>query len=57
MNVVTLILPKDISILEEKYSEVLADIVAARLSTEEMEYLISELEKQEMNEKENTNAS
>lgn len=47
MNVVTLILPKDMRILEKKYAEVLADIVAERLTPEELEYLISELEKKE----------
>lgn len=57
MSIVTLILPKDISILEKKYSEVLADIVVERLSDEELEYVISELEKQVMNEENNTNAS
>lgn len=57
MGDVTLILPKDISILEKKYSEVLADIVAARLNTEELEYVISELEKQDINKKTNTKAN
>ena len=51
MNVVTLILPRDMSILEKKYSEVLADIVTERLTEEELEYLISEIEKKEMKEK------
>jgi hypothetical protein len=50
MSVVTLILPKDMRSLEKKYAEVLADIVAERLTSEELEYLISEIEK-----KENTN--
>ncbi|WP_251861847.1 hypothetical protein [Clostridium sp. Marseille-Q2269] len=44
MNEVNLILSKDISNLEEKCSEVLADIVAEMLTTEELEYLISQLE-------------
>lgn len=43
-NEVTLILPKDMTFLENKYSEVLADIVAEILSVEEIEYLLSELE-------------
>ncbi|AJE09560.1 hypothetical protein [Clostridium botulinum] len=45
MDEVTLILPNDMTILEDKYSEVLADIVVERLTTEELEYLIQELEK------------
>lgn len=48
MNVVTLILPKDMDSLEKKYAEVLADIVAKRLTPEELEYLISELEKRDI---------
>jgi len=51
MSTVTLILPKDTSSLANKYAEALAEIVAARLNTDELEYLISELEKQEINEK------
>lgn len=45
MNEVTLILPNDMTILEEKYSEALADVVAEMLTTKELEYLISEIEK------------
>ncbi|EPY2307640.1 hypothetical protein ACXATD_003337 [Clostridium sporogenes] len=44
MNEVTLILPNDMSILEDKYSEALADALVEMLTTEELEYLISELE-------------
>ncbi len=44
MSDVTLILPKNMTFLEEKYAEVLADIVAEMLSTEELGYLISKLE-------------
>ena len=51
MNVVTLVFPKDMRSLEKKYSEVLADIVAERLTTVELEYLISEIEKKEIAEK------
>jgi len=43
---VTLILPKDKTILERKYSEVLVDIVAEILTVSELGYLISKLEKQ-----------
>lgn len=45
MNEVTLILPNDMTILEDKYSEVLADVISEMLTTEELGYLISELEK------------
>ncbi|WP_298836358.1 hypothetical protein [Clostridium sp.] len=44
---VTLILPKDKTILERKYSEVLVDIVTEMLSVDELGYLISDLEKNE----------
>jgi hypothetical protein len=47
MKEVTLILPNDMTFLEEKYSEVLASVVSEMLSLEELEYLISELEKNE----------
>ncbi|MCB2297758.1 hypothetical protein [Clostridium tagluense] len=50
MSVVTLILPKDMTILEKKYAEVLADIIAEKLTPEELEYLISELDKKEIKE-------
>lgn len=46
MSEVTLILPKDMASLEEKYAEVLADIVSEILPTEELGYLISRLEKE-----------
>lgn len=41
---VTLILPNDMSKLEEKFAEVLADIVAKRLTHEELGILIKKLE-------------
>ncbi|MBZ9624437.1 hypothetical protein G9F71_016420 [Clostridium sp. FP2] len=44
---VTLIIPKDRTILERKYSEVLAGIVADMLTGDELGYLISELKKKE----------
>lgn len=44
-NRVTLVLPKDRTFLENKYAEVLAEIVAEMLTDKELEYLISELEK------------
>jgi len=44
---ITLILPKDRTILERKYSEVLVDIVAEMLSINEFGYLISQLKKKE----------
>jgi len=47
MYSVTVILPKDITILEEKYAEVLADIVAKQLTHGELQYLIEEFEKKE----------
>lgn len=47
MYSVTLILPKNREVLEKKYAEILADIIANELSHEELEYLISELEKQQ----------
>jgi hypothetical protein len=47
MYSVTLILPKTMVLLEEKYAEVLADIVADRLTEDELGYLISKLEKQQ----------
>lgn len=47
MYEVALILPKNREILEKKYAEVLADIVASELTHDELGYLISELEKKE----------
>ena len=52
MEVVTLILPKNRTTINEKYSRLLADIVADMLSEEELEYLISQMDKKEA-EKEN----
>ncbi|MHC1683398.1 MAG: hypothetical protein AB6733_10660 [Clostridiaceae bacterium] len=49
MSVVTLILPKDRSILEKKYSQILAEIVAETLTPEEIEYLITEYERKNDN--------
>lgn len=40
---VTLILPKDRTILERIYTEVLVDIITDMLSVDELGYLISEL--------------
>lgn len=45
MNAVTLVFPENTTSLQEKYSEVLADIVSGMLTPEELEYLIKELEK------------
>lgn len=45
MSLVTLILPKDRTLLEKKYAEKMAEIVARRLSNDEIEYLLSKLEK------------
>lgn len=47
MYKVTLILPTDMTILENKYNEVMADIIAKRLSREELGILIEKLEEQE----------
>lgn len=47
MYTVTLILPTDMTILENKFNEVMADIVAKRLSHEELGILIEKLEEQE----------
>lgn len=49
MYTVTLILPTDMTILENKYNEVMADIIAKRLSHEELGILIEKLEEQEKN--------
>lgn len=49
MYTVTLILPTDMSVLEEKFAEVMADIVAKRLTHEELGILIEKLEEQERN--------
>ena len=43
---VTLILPKDRTMLERKYSEILVDILAETLSINELGYLISKLQKE-----------
>lgn len=45
---VTLILPKNKSFLEDRYAEVLAEIVAEMLPPQELQYLITELEKKEL---------
>lgn len=47
MYSVTLILPRNREVLEKKYAEVLADVVASELTHDELGYLISELEKKE----------
>lgn len=44
MNEVTLALPNDMNILEDKYGEILAEVVSEILTVEELEYLISKLE-------------
>lgn len=43
-KVVSLVLPKNKKVIEEKYAEVMADIVAEMLTNEELNYLISKLE-------------
>lgn len=42
---VTMILPQDTTELENKFAEVMADIVSKKLTREEMEVLIDRLEK------------
>ena len=42
---VTLILPTDMTALEEKFAEVMADIVAEKLSHQELGVFIDKLEK------------
>ena len=49
MYTVTLILPTDMSVLEEKYAGVMADIVAKRLTHKELGILIEKLEEQGRN--------
>jgi hypothetical protein len=44
---VTMILPKDRSILEKKYSEALAEQVAEMLTHDELGYLIEKLKEKE----------
>ncbi|ADL52072.1 hypothetical protein [Clostridium cellulovorans] len=44
MSTVTVILPKDMTELEEKYAEVMASIVAEKLTTEQLGFLIKVLE-------------
>ncbi|WP_298126548.1 hypothetical protein [uncultured Clostridium sp.] len=44
MYTVTLILPTDMEALEEKYAEVMAEIVAEKLSHEELGIFIDKLE-------------
>ena len=55
MSLVTLILPRDRRALEKRYAEVVAHEVAEMLSPEELEYLISELEKREIEKRLQTN--
>ncbi len=43
-KVVSLVLPKNKKIIEEKYAEVMADVVAEMLTNEELNCLISKLE-------------
>jgi hypothetical protein len=45
MKTVTLILPKDMTAINEKYSQILADVIAETLTQEELGYLIFMLEK------------
>lgn len=45
MYTVTLILPTDMRALEDKFAEVMADIVAEKLSHEELGIYIDKLEK------------
>ena len=47
MYSVTIILPKDKTVLEEKYAKVLAEVVAKQLTYDELGYLIQELKKRE----------
>lgn len=47
MYTVTLVLPTDMTVLESKFNEVIADIVSKRLSHEELGILIKKLEEQE----------
>jgi len=42
---VTLILPRDRTILESKYSEAMVEVVSDMLSQDELGYLISEIKK------------
>lgn len=42
---VTMILPEDTKELENKFAEVMADIVAKKLTNEELEVFIEKLEK------------
>ena len=47
MYTVTLILPTDITLLEDKLNQVLVDIVYEKLNNEEIGLLIKRLEQQE----------
>lgn len=49
-TVVTLILPKDMTSLQEKYSRALAEVVSEILTTEELNYLITKLEEKQTHE-------
>ena len=47
MYTVTLILPKDRTILQDKYTEILAEIIAEQLTHDELGYLIEEFQRRE----------
>ncbi len=47
MYSVTVSLPRDMAKLEEKYNDVLADMIIDQLSNSEVEYLLSEYKKQQ----------
>lgn len=49
MSKVTLILPKDRSVLEDRYAEILAEVVSGMLTDEEREYLVCEIERRKAN--------
>ncbi|KZL93522.1 hypothetical protein [Clostridium magnum] len=51
MSIVTLILPKDKTSLRKKYAEKLAEIVSRKLTADELQYLITELEKKDVDDK------
>ena len=50
MYTVTLIFPKDMEALEDKFAEVMADIVSEKLNHEELGVFIDKLEKLEVDE-------
>jgi hypothetical protein len=47
LSKVTLILPKNRRILEDKFAEALAEIVSGMLSESERKYLLEEIERRE----------